>query len=89
MEYVIIGLLVALLIALYLKQPKQLTNIITKATVSNLRKREAEIVLGLYNKLPANIKDKVDSKTLSEVVSFTLGIAIDVLEDTIDEDNKI
>lgn len=88
MEYVIIGLLILLLIVLYFKKPKELTNLIVTLTVKNLREREAEIVLGLYNKLPSHIKEKIDSKTISYLVSFTIGVAIDVLEKTIVEEKS-
>ncbi|ALA47877.1 hypothetical protein ABE137_11980 [Brevibacillus laterosporus] len=80
MEYVIILLLVALVALLYFKQPNKVQAILSKAIINRLREKEAEIVQELYNKLPDEIRKKVDSKLIAEIVGLTIGVAIDILE---------
>jgi hypothetical protein len=86
MEYLVILLAIALVVVLYLKQPKQMYKIVANAIIASLRNKEVEIVQGMYNKLPQDVKKKVDSKVVAEIVSFTLGVIIDVLEESVKED---
>ncbi|MCY9758393.1 hypothetical protein M5X00_29685 [Paenibacillus alvei] len=78
MEYVIALLVVALIVILYFKQPNKVYDVVIGSLIETLRNKEGEIVYGLYNKLPDNIKNKVDSKTIAEIVGFTIGIVGDI-----------
>lgn len=80
MEYVIILLLVALVAILYFKQPNKVQGVLSKVIINGLREKEAEIVQGLYNRLPDEVRKSVDSKLIAEIVGLTIGVAIDVLE---------
>jgi hypothetical protein len=81
MEYIILLLLVVIVGILFFKNPSQLQNKLIDATVKELRDREADIVLGAYNKLPKEIKDKVDSKMYAEIISFGLNVTLEIIED--------
>lgn len=80
MEYIVVVLLLALIAVLLFKKPNKIQSVITNTAIEALRKNEAEIVQGLYNKLPKSIKEKVDSKTIAEIVSFTIGIVADLFD---------
>jgi hypothetical protein len=79
MEYVVALLVVALVVVLYFKQSDKVYAVVIGKLIETLDNNEGEIVYGLYNKLPQQIKDKVDSKLIAEIVSFTIGILIDIL----------
>lgn len=79
MEYIIVLLILAIIVVLYIKQPNKVYDAVIGSLLESLKSKEGEIVNGLYNKLPASIKAKVDSKTVAEIVSFTIGIIVDVL----------
>lgn len=79
MEYVVALLVVALIAVLYFKQPNKVYDVVIGSLVETLRNKEGEIVYGLYNKLPKSIKEKVDSKTIAEIVAFTIGVVADIL----------
>lgn len=79
MEYVIVLLIIALIVVLFIKQPSIIQGVVFGSLIETLQNREGEIVYGLYNNLPQHIKDKVDSKLIAEIVSFTIGIVVDVL----------
>lgn len=79
MEYIVALLIIAIIVILYIKQPSKVYDIVIGSLVDTLKSKEGEIVYGLYNKLPQGIKDKVDSKTIAEIVSFTIGVVADLL----------
>lgn len=79
MEYIVALLIVALIVVLYMKKGDKVYDAVIDNLTTKLREKEAEIVWGLYNKLPKAIKDKVDSKTIADIVSFAIGIVADVL----------
>lgn len=78
MEYIVALLIIAIIVILYIKQPSKVYDVVIGSLVDSLRNKEGEIVYGLYNKLPQRIKDKVDSQTIAEIVSFTIGIVADL-----------
>lgn len=84
--YVVIGALLVALVALYFKKPKHLYVLVAKVIIDNLRKREGDVVLAIYNKLPESFKATVDTKTLAEIVGVIFGFVIQVLEETAVED---
>ncbi|WP_090739445.1 hypothetical protein [Paenibacillus sp. Mc5Re-14] len=79
MEYIVALLIIAIIVILYIKQPNKVYDVVIGSLVGTLQSKEGEIVYGLYNKLPQSIKDKVDSKTVAEIVSFTIEIVADLL----------
>lgn len=79
MEYIIALLVIALIVVLYIKQPSKVYDVVFGSLVEALRNKEGEIVYALYNKLPQGIKDKVGSKTIAEIVAFTIGVVADIL----------
>lgn len=79
MEYIIALLVVALIVVLYFKQPNKVYDVVIGSLIDTLQDKEGEIVYGLYNKLPQRIKDKVDSKTIAEIVGFAIGVVADIL----------
>ena len=79
MEYIVALLVIAIIVLLYIKQPNKVYDVVVGSLVESLKNKESDIVYGLYNKLPQSIKAKVDSKTIAEIVSFTIGIVADVL----------
>lgn len=79
MEYIVALLIIAIIVILYIKQPNKVYDVVIGSLVDTLKSKEGEIVYGLYNKLPQSIKDKVDSKTISDIVSFTIGVVADLL----------
>ncbi|MEK5036281.1 hypothetical protein MKY96_33050 [Paenibacillus sp. FSL R7-0302] len=81
MEYLIALLVVALIAVLYFKNSSKVYKVIVGTLIEALKNKEAEIVYGLYNKLPQSIKDKVDSRMIAEIVGFTIGVVADILSD--------
>ncbi|TVX86106.1 hypothetical protein [Paenibacillus agilis] len=81
MEYLIALLIVALIAVLFFKQPNKVYDVVMTSLIDEVRAKEADIVHGLYNKLPDNIKSKVDSQTVAQIVSFTIQVASDILVD--------
>ncbi|OME54141.1 hypothetical protein BSK59_16305 [Paenibacillus odorifer] len=79
MEYIVALLVIALIVAIYFKQPNKVYDVVVGSLIESLRNKEGEIVYGLYNKLPQSIKDKVDSKVIADIVGFTIGIVADML----------
>ncbi|MGG4105127.1 hypothetical protein AAXB25_14520 [Paenibacillus lautus] len=79
MEYIVALLIIAIIVILYIKQPNKVYDVVIGSLVDTLKSKEGEIVYGLYNKLPQSIKDKVDTKTIAEIVSFTIGVVADLL----------
>lgn len=79
MEYIVALLIIAIIVILYIKQPSKVYDVVIGSLIGTLQSKESEIVYGLYNKLPQSVKDKVDSKTIAEIVSFTIGIVTDLL----------
>jgi hypothetical protein len=83
MEYLIIILLLSLVAVLYFKKPNQLQAKLIDITLKEIKQNEAEIVKGSYNALPDSLKVKMDSKAFADIVSYALGVTLDVIEDEI------
>lgn len=79
MEYLVVLLVIALIAVVYFKQPNKVYEAVTSSLIETLAKKEGEIVQGLYNKLPQNIKDKIDSQTIAEIVGILIGVVTDIL----------
>jgi len=79
MEYLVVLLVLAIIAIYFFKKPNKVKETIVDALVESLRKNEPYIVQGIYNKLPASIKNKVDSKLIAEIVESTIGVVIDLL----------
>lgn len=86
-EYLIVVLIIALALVLYFHAPKKVINIVLRAVVDFIRQIEAELVKGLYNRLPASLKAKVGSEQVAFIVEQILDMLIDVLEEAIVEVN--
>lgn len=82
MEYIVALLVIAIILLFYFKQPDAVYKAVTGTLTEKLQSKEGEIVYGLYNKLPQSIKDKVDSKTIADIVSFTIDIMVDLFGKT-------
>lgn len=83
MEYIVIVLLVGIIALMWFKQPNKMTNTILDAVVKNIRDSEAELVMGVYNKLPAKIKGNTDSKVIADVVAYVVDLACDIIESSL------
>lgn len=78
MEYIAVGIigLIALLTLLIYKTPNAITKKVTFNVLDMLgeylKEREAEIVLAVYNRLPKEIKSRVDSKIIADLVAYVI-----------------
>lgn len=80
MEYIVILLLLSVIVILAFRQPNKIKEIVINSTIEEIKKNEAEIVNGVYNRLPESLREKVDSKTVAELVSFALNVGLDIVE---------
>lgn len=80
-EYVGIALVVIIGIAIYLSRPKETYKFLVGAVISRLQKSEPYLVQGLYNGLPAPIKEKVTSKDVAKIVEVLLTVIVNTISD--------
>jgi len=82
MEYVGYGLVVLIGLAMYFFRPKQVYKFLADAVTNNLVKNEAEIVKGLYNRLPIDVKKVVTSKQIAMIVASVIDLVQNIIEET-------
>jgi hypothetical protein len=82
MEYVGYGLVVLIGLAMYFFRPKQVYKFLADAVTNNLVKNEAEIVKGLYNGLPIDVKKVVTSKQIAMIVASVIDLVQNIIEET-------
>lgn len=86
MEYIVILLLLSVIVILAFRQPNKIKEIVINSTIEEIKKNEAEIVNGVYSRLPESLREKVDSKTVAELVSFALNVGLDIVESELKKD---
>lgn len=82
MEYVGYGLVILIGLGMYFFRPKQVYKFLADAVTNNLVKNEAEIVKGLYNRLPADVKKVVTSKQIAMIVASVIDLVQNIIEET-------
>jgi hypothetical protein len=80
MEYIIILLLVVIVGVIAFKNPNRFYGHITKIALDQLKNRKVEVVVTTYQKLPADIKKKVDQKTYVAIVGYVIDVASQIIE---------
>lgn len=83
MEYLVIVLLLGVIALIWFRKPNKVYNAILHSILTELRKSEPELVKGVYNGLPPQVKQKVDSEMVAYVVSYVISIADDVLQEAL------
>mgnify|MGYP001088541575 CR=1 FL=1 len=85
MEYIGVGLVIVIGLAIYLGRPRETYKFLAGTVVNKLMENEPEIVKGLYNRLPAPIKQNVSSKEVAKIVEAILSIIIDIIVEDADK----
>lgn len=91
MEYIdliTMGLLVALFVVLYVKQPNRLYKVVMKSVLEDVRSNQKNITSQIYNKLPNELKEKITSEEFITMIAHFMNVIIEVLEETVREDKK-
>lgn len=73
MEWYIIGsLIVLLLIVLFVKNKSKAIGLLTGHIMTTLKNQEAFIVQGVYNSIPKDIKQVVQSQHIAMIVAYAI-----------------
>jgi pyruvate/oxaloacetate carboxyltransferase len=81
MEYIVIGLLVIVVCLLWYKQPSKMTNIVATSVLTTIKSNRDLIVLGAYDKLPADVKDKLPEEVVKSIVEQVIDRAVEAIEE--------
>lgn len=72
-DYFILTMGILVLILAFIKRPSKLFKLLTSAIKDN----EGQIVANVYNSLPKQVRDRVDSKLVAEIIESVIDILVE------------
>jgi Holliday junction resolvasome RuvABC endonuclease subunit len=79
--YIIAGLLIILLATLAVKNPSFAMNLFKSNIMIIIKSHEAQLVQAVHSALPKEIKNRIDSKDIADVVAFAILMIGKMLKD--------
>jgi hypothetical protein len=59
-----------------------------KKVIDEIKQFEPQIVMAAYNKLPSDIKSKIDSKNFADIISLGLEVGQEILDEELNKSNS-
>lgn len=87
-ELITVGLILALFIILYFKQPTRMYSVVVRAVISDIEKHQTEIAQRLYNRLPKEVKVRVTEMELITIITYAMSVVLDVLKESSNTKDK-